>query len=84
MEGNVFVVMRSMGEGEEMENIPRISVWPTHSIQSIIMDDQEEGNGIALGYVVQPPNQNQIQISGDQNGYRVVYPSLWWLTMCQD
>ena len=73
VEGNVFIVLRSHGEGK----MPTISVWPTHSMQSLVMDDLEQGSGIELGYVVQPPNQNQISVtSGTTEGTRVVYPSM--------
>ena len=73
VEGNAFVILRSMGEGE----MPRISVIPTHGIQSIVFDDTEDGTGIELGYVVQPPSSNQIAVtSGSTEGHRVVYPSM--------
>ena len=72
VEGNYFVVLRSKG----LNQMPEISVWPTHSMQSIVMDDLEESSGIELGYVVQPPNQNQIAVTGSGRQSREVYPAM--------
>lgn len=69
IEGNTFVVLRSMGLGQ----MPKISVWPTHAVLTIIVDDLDDGTGIELGYIV-----NQSKRHGDttKNSPRRVYPSM--------
>ena len=72
VEGNAFVVIQKSAE-EEGEGIPTATIWPTHSVHHIIVDDLPRGTGIELGYIVNPPRQRGE--SDDAPQKRMIIPS---------
>ena len=73
IEGNSFIVLRNKGK----DKMPVITVWPTFAIQSVIVDDLDDGTGIELGYVASPPTKRDAT-TGSTNSQiaREIYPSM--------
>ncbi len=72
IEGNAFVVIQKSAD-EKGEGIPTATIWPTHSVHHIIVDDLPRGTGIELGYIVNPPRQRGE--SDDVPQKRMIIPS---------